>query len=80
MGVKIGDVVDLLDETGHQHRGLITQVWGPADSKPSINVVFVSLDETKTDQYGRQVERLSSLQHQSTVGKQPGRFWWSDDA
>ena len=76
MGVKIGDVVDLLDETGHQHWGLVTAVWEPA----GVNVVFVSSDETKTDQYGRQVERLSSLQHQSTVGKQPGRFWWSDDA
>lgn len=42
-----------------------------------INVVYVSKDPSKSDPYGQQLERLSSLQHESTVQNMtvPGRFY-----
>lgn len=47
-------------------------------SKPSINVVYVSADETKRDPYGNQLERMSSLQHREVAAASmgtPGRYW-----
>jgi hypothetical protein len=42
-----------------------------------INVVYVSKDAAKHDPYGNQLERLSSLQHESAVQNMtvPGRFY-----
>jgi hypothetical protein len=42
-----------------------------------INVVYVSKDASKHDPYGNQLERLSSLQHESAVQNMtvPGRFY-----
>jgi hypothetical protein len=42
-----------------------------------INVVYVSSDPSKHDPYGQQLERLSSLQHESQVQNMtvPGRFY-----
>lgn len=78
--VKPGDVVKVVDERYVEHRGLVTVVHGNFDGAyvPCINVVYVSQDETKTDGYGRQVERLSSLQHLSQGPNgmpRPGRYW-----
>ena len=33
---------------------------------PSVNLVFVVGDESKTDSYGRQIERATSCPHEST--------------
>jgi len=46
-------------------------------SPSCINVVYVSKDPAKHDPYGNQLERLSSLQHESMVQNMtvPGRFY-----
>jgi len=46
---------------------------------PLINVVAVSLDTHKTDSYGRQVERSTSVPHKSDGVH--GYYWrWPDEA
>jgi hypothetical protein len=42
-----------------------------------INVVYVSLDVSKRDPYGQQLERMSSLTHESQMQNMtvPGRFY-----
>lgn len=46
-------------------------------SPSCINVVYVSKDPSKSDPYGQQIERMSSLAHESTVQNMtvPGRFY-----
>jgi len=74
---QIGQACTVVDEVGAVHPGLITAVHGTATDtyQPSINAVFTSHDATKTDPYGRQVERLSSLVHKTGAGSTPGRYW-----
>lgn len=42
---------------------------------PSINVVYVEFDEKKTDPYGRQIARASSVSHQSSQTAH-GFYWF----
>jgi hypothetical protein len=58
---RIGDVVEFVDELGNEHNAIVTQVWGDPDNNPSINVVYVTDNENSTDQYGRQLERKTSV-------------------
>ncbi len=71
--VEVGDVVVFVDPFGKEYRALVTTVFGGGE-RPSVNVVYVSSDEAKTDQYGRQVERSTSVVHE---GSQPahGMYW-----
>lgn len=62
--IETGDVVNYVDEVGVSHKALVTIVHGNT-AQSSINIVYVSQDETKRDPYGRQVERASSVQRQS---------------
>ena len=55
--LKVGDHVIWVDPVGRQFNALVTAVW----SQTCINVVFVSNDESKTDSYGRQIERETSV-------------------
>lgn len=74
--IAIGDAVIYTDAYGVDRPALTTAVWGDVNSpyEPAINLVFVSSDKDRTDQYGRQLERNSSVVHQSA---QPahGTFW-----
>lgn len=74
--VKIGDAIKVVDELGVLHNGLCEQNWG-SDGQPSncINVVWLSSDLAKTDQYGRQKEHLSSCSHRDFTTA-PGRYWY----
>jgi hypothetical protein len=72
-GVKqaeVGGVVVYHDPTGVPHQALVTAVWGPT----CINVVFTSADGNKTDTYGRQIERQTSLSHKSVMNVH-GFYW-----
>lgn len=80
--ILIGQCVDFVDPYGKAHEGLVTAIhgdrkqlengeWTPV---PSINVVFVSDDHAKTDQYGRQLERYTSVVHESNQSAH-GMFW-----
>lgn len=77
--VAPGDVVRIVDEHYVEHLGLVTIVHGQfGDYVPCVNTVHVSKDDAKRDPYGRQVERLSSLQHYSQGPNgmpRPGRYW-----
>ena len=62
--MKIGDKVIFTDAVGNFHYALVTAVWGQGET-PSLNVVYVSDDESQTDQYGRQITRATSVVHES---------------
>jgi hypothetical protein len=69
MTVAIGDVVTIKTEDGKKVNGLVCCVH----NENLINAVFISPEPAKSDSYGRQVDRYSSLQHytQNSVG----RYW-----
>ncbi len=78
--VAEGDVVAVVTETYEDRLALVTAVHGSFDNGyvPCINVVYISGDRSKTDSYGRQIERSTSLQHLSQGPNgmpRPGRYW-----
>lgn len=68
--VKVGEAVVYYNPVGKPHPAIVTAVWNP----PMVNVVFVSSDEARTDSYGRQVERSTSLYHKSQT-QVHGNYW-----
>lgn len=58
---KVGDVVIFTDEVRRDHNAIVTAIWTP----DCINVVIVVPDESKTDSYGRQIERRTSVSRYS---------------
>ncbi len=73
---EIGQTVVFVDAHGMGHPALITAVHGSSGPnwQPSINLVFVTDDTSKTDPYGRQIERNTSVVHKSMQGAH-GMFW-----
>ena len=73
--MKVGDAVRFTDELRQEHTALLTAVHGfPDDLHPAVNLVYVSADESKTDPYGRQVDRRTSVVHRSKQSA-AGMFW-----
>lgn len=72
----IGQSVKFTDAHGQGHAALVTAVHGSAraDWQPSLNLVFVTDDTSKTDPYGRQIERHTSVVHRFVQGAN-GMFW-----
>ena len=72
--MKVGDAVIYTDRFGKDANALIVTAW--AKGNCAVNLVHVSLDETKTDNagYGRQIERQSSVVHKSSQGAH-GNYW-----
>ena len=68
---SVGDQVIFSDPLGRDHPALVTAVW----SETCVNLVFVSGDETRKDQYGRQLERQSSCVHGSQMHTH-GNYWY----
>jgi len=66
----VGDVVMYHDPNGRCFSALVTEVWTPT----CINVVLVSGNKDKQDEYGRQIERQTSLSHKSTMNVH-GFYW-----
>lgn len=62
--VKIGDSVTFIDSLRNEIPALVTAVWGST----CINLVYVSTDTNKSDSYGRQIERFTSVMHKSCQG------------
>lgn len=70
---KVGACVLFMDELRQMQSALITAVHGTASYDengkllfmPCVNLVIVSNDQSKRDQYGTQIERHSSVQHRS---------------
>lgn len=83
MSRKLGNRghVIYVDGFGVAHDALVTQDWSygkefeiAPGATPSINVVYVTADEDKRDNYGVQIQRETSVVHQ--VSQQAhGRYW-----
>lgn len=63
--IKIGDSVTFIDSFRKENPALVTAVWSPN----CINLVVVSNDSDKTDTYGRQIERYTSVNNKSCQGE-----------
>lgn len=73
--LSIGDHVVFVDSRGVKHNALVTHVWGQGTasqggSQPGCNLVYVDSEESKTDPYGRQIGRSTSVVH---VEAQPAK-------
>jgi len=66
----VGGVVVYHDPHGNPSDALVTAVW----SATCINLIIVSRDDKKTDEYGRQIERYTSMSHKNTM-KVHGFYW-----
>ena len=79
---RVGDTVIYHDEHGKPHNALLTCVHGwetegipVIDQMPCVNLLYVSSDEKRQDDYGRQVERDSSCVHKTMNGGVHGGYW-----
>lgn len=74
-----------VDSKGEAHSALATVWWDTISTyrsdqgEPGCNVVYVSTDTSKTDPYGRQIEKATSVVHKMKQAA-PGNFWcWPDE-
>jgi hypothetical protein len=78
--VEIGDAVIFVDPYGREHNAIVTTTFqggghpGDDGPRPAVNLVYVSSDDSQTDQYGRQIARNTSVVHQSNQSAH-GMFW-----
>lgn len=91
----IGHPVIYVDEYGRQQPALITAIHGEeyvlkedetygsmkkGDMHyPCVNLVFTSQDTEKTDPYGRQIERVTSVGHKEQSSAHGFYFMWPDE-
>lgn len=62
--LKVGEVVVYVDPFKRDHLALVTAVFrGMSGTRDGCNLVYVTQDESKTDTYGGQIERQSSVAH-----------------
>ena len=71
---SVGDVIVYVDEVSVPHDALVTAYWGGEHPNGALNCVYLSSDENKSDPYGRQTERASSVSRQSEHTAH-GRYW-----
>jgi len=74
----VGAAVVYVDPVGGQHQALITAVWGKPADCPLVNLVYVEPDDTRTDSYGRQISRQTSLHHRSAYAVH-GQYYMMPD-
>lgn len=82
--MQIGDAVIYVNEYGVEHDALLTAVHGGVykavvdgverEFFPCVNLLFVLKDDTRTDGYGRQIGRESSVSHKNAFAAH-GRYW-----
>lgn len=71
---QVGEVIVYTDEVSVEHDALVTAYWGGDQPNMALNCVYVSGDSGKSDPYGRQLERASSVSRQSEHTAH-GRYW-----
>lgn len=69
-----GDVVTYVDEVSVEHDALVTIYFGGDHPNDALNCVYVTKDDSKSDPYGNQLERASSVSRQSEHTAR-GRYW-----
>ena len=72
--IQVGGHVKFFNEHGKEVDALVTAVWGDPEGTPGINLTFVSLNDEKSDSYGRQIERHSSVVHGDQQSAH-GMYW-----
>ncbi len=70
----VGDVVIFRDPSGKDHNAIVT-----IDHGGCINLLHVSSDSARQDQYGRQIERPTSVSHQSQNQAHGFNWRWPDE-
>jgi hypothetical protein len=86
----IGAPVIFIDEHFEEHHAVVTRWWGlddegkrlpgvPEGTELGCNLLFVSGDATKTDPYGRQVERRTSVCHTSVNPARANCWHWPSE-
>jgi len=74
--VRVGEHVVFHDSKGKPQNALVTCVHGGCTH--CINLVIVDPNEGSTDEYGRQIERLTSIMHKESA-KVHGNYWRRPD-
>ena len=81
----VGETVIWVNEVGLPRPALITAIHGDereyegVKHYPCCNLVFTSGDDSKTDPYGRQIERQTSIPHKLEQSAH-GFYWrWPDE-
>jgi len=77
--LTVGMTVEYVDHKGVSHPALVTSVFGSEDFNPEtdhtcINIVYVEGDESKSDMWGRQICRDSSVPFER-VQSAHGNYW-----
>lgn len=81
----VGNDVIFHDTLGRPHHAIVTAVhgdingWKPEHNLPCVNLVFTSSDDSKQDQYGRQLERASSVVHKKSQGAHGYYYRYEDE-
>lgn len=81
----VGSAVVWHDEYGQPRAALLTAIHGTEREHegvmhyPCVNLVTTTNDAAKTDPYGRQIERQTSVPHRLQQSAH-GRYWrWPDE-
>lgn len=83
-----GQAVIYVDAYGVKHDALITKWWNGDQTiemylsqygDPGCNLVYVVKDESKTDSYGRQILRETSVIHKSRQAAPGNYYCWPDE-
>lgn len=72
---RVGQSITYFDPKGRPISALVTCVHTPT----CINLVFVSDDPSRSDSYGRQIERQTSQQHLHDLGVHGGGWLFEDE-
>jgi hypothetical protein len=81
----IGQRVVYVNENGLPRPALVTAIHGDeydhegTTHYPCVNLVFCSIDGEKTDPYGRQIERETSVPHKLEQSAHGYYFMWDDE-
>lgn len=70
-----GEVITYVDEFSVEHDALVTQYWGADSEGGALNCVYVTVEDTKRDPYGQQLERASSVSRFREGVTAHGRYW-----
>jgi len=87
---EVGDVVVFHDQHGQAHNALVTCYFGcwiqEEDGSSHLseeigcaNLVFCQQDEKYTDEYGRQLDRVTSIAHRAPHLAHGGYWRWPDE-
>lgn len=76
---KVRDHVIFVDSLGRPHDALITGMGDPKwhaemNREPWVNLIIISDDENRSDSYGRQTERFTSVSYKAGT-QAHGQYW-----